>query len=77
MQQCGALSEQFLSWKINKDYIRIVVQKWFYVFGNSKTQLDTQVECPIFWSDCNQIWIFYIQIRKTLQNQISRKSVQL
>jgi hypothetical protein len=67
----------FLSWKTNNDYIRIVMQKWFYVVGNSETQLDANVKCPIFLSDCNQIWFFYTQILKSLQNQISRKSVRL
>jgi hypothetical protein len=40
-----------------------------------ETHLDLNVKCPIVSSTFNEIWIFFTGFHKSLQNQISRKSV--
>jgi hypothetical protein len=51
-----------------------------YIRLCQRQQLDTYLgiheERPIFLSDLNQIWIFWTDVRKSPQYQISRKSVQ-
>jgi len=40
------------------------------------TYLGIHVECPVFLSDFNHIWIFSMFVDKNLRHQISRKSDQ-
>jgi len=47
---------------------------WFRVADNNKTYLSLHIMCPIFLSDCNQIWILW-QIWMSLQHKFSWKSV--
>ena len=47
-----------------------------FVAGNNKTYVCLHVDCHVFWSDCNRLWIFSTDFHKSSQYQISRKSVQ-
>jgi hypothetical protein len=46
-----------------------------HVAGNSKTNLNLHVKCPIPLSDCNQIWSFSAGFHEGAQYQISGESV--
>ena len=47
-----------------------------FMTGNNNTHLGLQVKCPIFSPDSNTIWILSTELQRSLQYQISRKSVQ-
>ena len=47
----------------------------FYVVGNNTVYLGLRVQCLIFFSDISQICIVSMDFNKSVQYQISRKSV--
>ena len=58
--------------------LRNVAQRFYgeFVAGNNETNLGLHVKRPIFLSDIYQICAFLIDCKKSVQNQIARKSVQ-
>lgn len=57
-------------------YFSTTVILWNNFNGKNKTNLYFPVKCEIFMSDSNKIWIFSPDFNKSVQYEVSRRSVQ-